>query len=784
MKISNYYEKKLENVGDLENEFISKTQKKVPIHQLINFDGTENVKVSIIVPVCNVERYLRECLDSAISQTMQDIEIICVNHGSTDSSEDILEEYAQIDNRIKVIDKENAGYGHAMNIGMDMAKGEYIGIIESDDYVLPDMFNTLYNIAVENELDFVKSDFYRFYGEGQNLQKEYNKVARVDENYNVILNPSENHEVFKFLMNTWSGLYKTKFLRENNIRHNETPGASFQDNGFWFKCNVFGKKTMVINQAFYMNRRDNPDSSVYNPQKVYCGNVEYDYIYNFLKENDLFDKFSEVYLFKKFHTYKFTINRIAEKFRKEYIHNISNEFNNMEKKGELASKYLSNTDWNIIHWIMRDPDEYYYVGLKNEITVSVILPVYNVEDYLDECLISIENQTLKKIEIICVDDGSTDGSLEIIRNHQNRDHRIRIISQQNGGAGRARNEGMKIARGRYLSFLDADDYIDINTFELAVDRAEKNDADITIYRSYLYDNETGLETKNTYSVRTDKLPAKESFSRNEIQGNIFTDIMGWAWDKLYKASFVYNSGLQFQEQRTTNDMYFVYASLLRAPRITILNKFLYHQRRNVRTSLSNTREKSWECFYNALIKLKEELKSNEIYDVYEQDYVNYALHSCLWNFNTLKEPICEQLFIKLRTQWFDDLGINGRSPEFYINKNEYNQYLQIVSISLEQPNSYLDYKINMLLEKNEYADNKQKVMVSAKETLTVEQLVEKLQWNRDMVSKYRVELKNAERQYSGGYEVNEIINSFSYKLGHALTIIPRWIRHIVKRCPM
>lgn len=761
---------------NLNNE-VEKTLKKVPINQLINFDSdNENVKVSVIVPVCNVEKYLIECLDSIIAQTLQDIEIICVNDGSTDGSEKILEEYAENDKRIKIIDKENAGYGHAMNIGMDMAKGEYIGIVESDDYVLPEMFETLYEAAVNNDLDFVKSDFYRFYGEGESLQREYYKTARDDENYNIILNPSENHIVFKFLMNTWSGLYKRDFLRKNNIRHNETPGASFQDNGFWFKCNVCGQRTMVIDTAFYMNRRDNPDSSVYNPQKVYCGNIEYDYIYAYLKANGILSDFLEVYVFKKFHTYKFTINRIADELKKDYIHHISKEFKNMEKNGELVSRYLSNTDWNMIRWIMRDPDEYYYLGLGNEVTVSVILPVYNVENYLDQCLTSIENQSLKKVEIICVDDGSTDSSLEILRNHQNRDHRIRIVTQQNSGAGKARNEGMKISRGKYLSFLDADDYIDKDTMQLAVDRAEKYDADITIFRSFLYDNETGNETLNNYSVRLEKLPKQTVFSQYDIQGNIFTDIMGWAWDKLYKASFVYNTGLQFQEQRTTNDMYFVYASLLKAPRITILNKHLYHQRRNVSTSLSNTREKSWDCFYYALSKVRQELIESGLYENQEKNFVNYALHSCLWNFNTLKEPEAKQLFDKLRSEWFDSLGINGREIDFFENRSEYKQYSEMISLSSDDENAYGDYRINMLISKDEYADATQKVIISSKETLTVEQLVEKLQWNRRQVYNY----KNG----NSGYVLDELVNSFSYKLGHALTIVPRWLRHVLKKAPM
>ena len=101
-------------------------------------------KISVIVPVYNAEKYLRQCLDSIVSQTLRDIEIICVNDGSTDASLSILEEYAAKDSRIVVISKPNAGYGHSMNMGLDKATGEYMGIVDADDYILPTMYETLY----------------------------------------------------------------------------------------------------------------------------------------------------------------------------------------------------------------------------------------------------------------------------------------------------------------------------------------------------------------------------------------------------------------------------------------------------------------------------------------------------------------------------------------------------------------------------------------------------------------------------------------------------------------
>ena len=119
-------------------------------------------KVSVILPIYNVSQYLRQALDSVVNQTLRELEIICVDDGSTDDSLEIVREYAQKDSRIVVITGPNGGYGKAMNKGLDRATGEYIGILEPDDYVDLHMFEDLYRIAAENRLDLVKADFYRF----------------------------------------------------------------------------------------------------------------------------------------------------------------------------------------------------------------------------------------------------------------------------------------------------------------------------------------------------------------------------------------------------------------------------------------------------------------------------------------------------------------------------------------------------------------------------------------------------------------------------------------------
>lgn len=155
----------------------------------MNNQNTQTPKVSILVPIYNNEVYLHECIDSIINQTLKDIEIILLDDGSTDNSPQICDEYAKKDNRIKVVHKENTGYGHTMNLGIEMATGEYIGIVESDDYVELDMFESLYNATVQNnqKIDIVKSNHTVFYGDKNNrtFDKE-NKDIHISQGISTI----------------------------------------------------------------------------------------------------------------------------------------------------------------------------------------------------------------------------------------------------------------------------------------------------------------------------------------------------------------------------------------------------------------------------------------------------------------------------------------------------------------------------------------------------------------------------------------------------------------------
>lgn len=240
-------------------------------------------KVSVIIPVYNVEKYLVQCMDSVVNQTLKDIEIICINDGSTDSSLSILQEYAQKDKRIKIINKENSGYGCSMNLGIEQANGEYIGIVEPDDYIDLKMYETLYNLSRLHDAQIVKSNYYILDENGIKKENKFiNTVSSsVYRNRDIPEFANKNHPCI------WSAIYKTEFIRKNGIKFSTTPGAAFQDVGFNIKSWLFAEKISITEDAFYYYRVNNLNSSINKGNKMAFVTLnEYSLLYEFVNAHN------------------------------------------------------------------------------------------------------------------------------------------------------------------------------------------------------------------------------------------------------------------------------------------------------------------------------------------------------------------------------------------------------------------------------------------------------------------------------------------------------------------
>ena len=312
--------------------------------------------------------------------------------------------------------------------------------------------------------------------------------------------------------------------------------------------------------------------------------------------------------------------------------------------------------------------------------VSVIVPVYNAERYLKECLDSIVKQTLQDIEIICVNDGSTDGSLKILEEYARKDSRIIVLSQENKTAGAARNKGMEVATGRYFSFLDADDFFEPDMLEKAYKSAVEHQAEIVVYRSNRYDEKRSMFTGSNWTVREELLPDKEVFSHRDMN-DIFYAFMGWAWDKLFDAEYVKRLNLKFQEQQSINDLFFVYSAMANAKRIHVIDKILIHKRTNNAGAITTeyTQNSKWRNFYNAVYALKNQLQQWNIYEELKQDFVNYALYFTLWNLDKyISIQNYQELYETVKQEYLAKLDIVAELPEDYFwRKDDYKKLLEL-----------------------------------------------------------------------------------------------------------
>ncbi|SCB97539.1 Glycosyltransferase involved in cell wall bisynthesis [Gilliamella bombicola] len=287
-------------------------------------------KVSIVVPVYNVEKYLRQCLDSIINQTLTNIEIICVNDGSTDNSLTILQEYADKDSRIRVIDKPNSGYGHSMNIGFQLCTGEYIGIVESDDFAKSEMFEILYKIAIENDLDIARCHFFTFTQKDSSIKK----IDSYQMETNVLINPQNDLSPFLQWPSVWANIYKRTFIQKNNLKFLETPGASYQDTAFSFKVYACATRMMLID-APLIYYRIHDQSSIKSKDKVFCICDEFNEIMAFCKNKMLYEKLKYLICYLQYKSYKWNYNRLEMPHRYLFLLHWSKE---IRKNSEIYSR--------------------------------------------------------------------------------------------------------------------------------------------------------------------------------------------------------------------------------------------------------------------------------------------------------------------------------------------------------------------------------------------------------------------------------------------------------------
>lgn len=319
-------------------------------------------KVTVIMPSLNVAKYIKPCMESVMAQTLQDIEILSIDAGSNDGTLEILQEYARQDSRIQIVHSEKKSYGYQLNMGIAMATGEYVGVVETDDLIMPEMFESLYAEAVRTGADYVKGAAQLFLKISPTLcfKEPVWSVEGLNFMNGVVLWPKYMPELFLKDYYLWTGIYRRDFIRQ--ITLNETPGAAYQDAGFMFQSYMKAERAVYVRALCYLYRQDNMGASAYDKRAFSYFVREYDYMEQFLR--GMPERWREIYYQRMLMhcRYKFWVMGVSGEFWEEALpdmEELQRRLHYAWEQGILKEQNLGPDLWDKLQLFLESPRAIY-----------------------------------------------------------------------------------------------------------------------------------------------------------------------------------------------------------------------------------------------------------------------------------------------------------------------------------------------------------------------------------------------------------------------------------------
>lgn len=489
--------------------------------------------ISIIVPIYNAENYLKSCLDSVLSQTFKDFEVLMVNDGSTDSSATICQAYAERDSRFRYFEKENGGLSDARNYGLDRVQGAYITFLDADDFLFENYLEKLYQASRLSDSDILIGGYCRFDGSDFYFYNDHFKSDFLNSFTSaqaIQVLDSMLDVPFLTFSTAWGKLFKRDLFNELRFPY----GKYAEDQFLIWKLYMKATNIHVFNNASYVYRM-NPSglSSVFSLKHL-------DYI-DALEERIRATKNLEgIDIQHSFNMYHYVLQRMLGQLEE---HQFLEDADKVREKLELAKR----------------KDYPFLLEQKNDL-ISIIVPIFNVEKYLRMCLDSIENQTYSNIEVLLIDDGSTDDSGKICQEYIARDSRFRYVKKENGGISDARNKGIDISNGEYITFVDSDDWLSMTYVEELYKVAKRTHADTVVAHFTIYNESDRLYHVHIWDEYYERTYTGEKLVLNlpslELDGYLYATSWGKLFHKKLFNNIRFPKGKVIEDSRTNYKLFF------------------------------------------------------------------------------------------------------------------------------------------------------------------------------------------------------------------------------------
>lgn len=611
-------------------------------------------KVSIIVPIYNVEEYIEQCVNSILQQTLDEIEVILVNDGSTDKSLEKIKKIAENDARVVIINNSHASGNSGMprNQALMKATGEYIAFVDSDDWIEKSMLEVLYNEAVIKSADIAASG--GFYREKENDIEEV-KVA------NGQFLPEKNTRAELFLGGqfpiVWYRIYKKDLIVNNGIRFGETKTSA--DLPFAFKALFKANKVVQVEGSYYHYRFNRVGSTIERRKGEDAFELlkSYENIENFLRKNNAYAEYIPYVVFKAIGDYTYNLRLLDEKYHNAFsiaIAKLVALHKSETSKTQIFNKYWLSVLEKLEQYEKLEDDVLNSILSKqvNNPKMTIIMPAHNVEKYISKSVDSILNQKLKELEIIIINDGSTDNTQSKINNFLEKDNRIKSIELNlaSGNAGTPRNIGLAVATGEYIGFVDSDDYITPSMFETLFNEAKIKNADIVSQSSFIR-----VESGNERKIKIEYKEFNNEKERlNVYKSNYFSNI----WNRIYKNNLIKSNSIYFPNIYLSEDMCFSFVTHAFCNKAIKVGGcyYYYNYNRNDSTTKLRTMEKGVEIL-KSFEQIKEYFESFKLYDQLEDEILEKKLNSISYTYDRLEEKYKADFIVKAKQVYDDKMRI-------------------------------------------------------------------------------------------------------------------------------
>ncbi|MCD7801515.1 MAG: glycosyltransferase [Clostridiales bacterium] len=578
----------------------------------IKVSENSSPKVSVIIPVCNVERYLGECLDSLLAQTFSDFEIICVDDGSTDSSRSILWEYAARDARIRVLEQNNLTAGVARNRGLSVAQGEYVIFLDGDDFFAPELLESTYQAAVDNQADVVLFDGKRYDSAKEQILENTHFLRRdlvpiasvfsrrdIPDNIYRIINPAP-----------WTKLFSRAFLISTGLQFQALPNA----NDFYFILAALALADRICavkeDLVYYrINAKTSTQSGKHRDPLCFLKAITA--LYDLLNDRGVYEEIKNAFTHIALSTTLYNLRTVQtdqarwnildalgqENVLRMGLLSIEMEENEENDVKRLAKKMAQSVSSAVIQyertkatWKMEPPQLVVPYRADIPALVSVLVPVYNAAPYLNQTLSSLTDQSLREIEIICINDGSTDDSLDVLRQWAERDSRISVYTQKNMGQACSRDFAIQAATGEYIYFMDSDDWLEPDALEQLYDRASRDRLDVVYFDAVSFFEDESLcdehaALANSY-IRSDSYDqvydGPSLFTMLQFKGEYYPS----PCLQFLRRGFVCEHKLQFHVGTIHEDNAFTFAAILNAKRVSHIHRSFFHRRIHSKSTMT------------------------------------------------------------------------------------------------------------------------------------------------------------------------------------------------------